>query len=313
MMTKNSDPVVKVKKLTMKYGNKLAVNNISFDVIKGEVLAILGPNGAGKTSTIEMLEGYHKPTSGYIRVLGQEPIKANCSWRSEVGMVLQSTSLDEELTVKEVLTMYERLYSNPLSTREVLELVGLSGNENVRVGRLSGGQQRRLDVALGIIGRPKLLFLDEPTTGFDPVARRESWQMVKQLCNQGITVILTTHYMDEAKFLADRIMVFVNGKIVANAQPELLGGSLSKQSLIGFDVSQKEALNSLPEDIRRNLVLNGANVSLLTEHVNQVMSNLIQWSNKHELELKNLTITKRSLEDIYLQLVQSKKPKGAIY
>ena len=303
----DKEPAVKVQKLTKKYGRYAAVNNISFEAYRGKVLAILGPNGAGKTTTIETLEGYRKPTSGIINVLGAEPKNATRLWRSKIGVVLQSTSLDEELTVKEILSMYERFYPNPRSVTEVLALVGLEGNAKKRVGHLSGGQQRRVDVALGIIGRPELLFLDEPTTGFDPVARRDSWNMIKQLCQEGMTVILTTHYMDEAKFLADRVLVLVDGQIVANAPPDEVGGSLRHQSIIGFNITTPEILSTLPTDIRDKLSINGNHVSLLTGHVLQAVEQLLNWARHHKLELRNLTITRPSLEEIYLQLVHKNR------
>lgn len=297
--------VVEVRGLTKKYGNFTAVNNVDFDVKKGEVLAILGPNGAGKTSTIEMLEGYRKPTSGEVNVLGSEPQKGDRSWRAKLGMVLQSTSLDEEMTVLEMFKLYEQLYPNARSSKEVIELVGLEKSAHKRIGQLSGGQQRRVDVGLGIIGRPELLFLDEPTTGFDPVARRDSWHMIKRLCEEGMSVILTTHYMDEAKFLADRVLVFVDGQIVANAQPDEVGGVLCRQSTIGFSVTEPELLSTLPNDIGHKLSLSGNYVSLLTEQVYQAIEALLAWARHQKLELTNLTVSRPSLEDVYLELVRN--------
>lgn len=299
------ETAVHVEGLTKKYGSFTAVNNISFDVLGGEVIAILGPNGAGKTSTIEMMEGFRNPTAGVLEVLGCQPRQGGRDWRAKIGMVLQSTSLDGELTIKELLSMYEQLYTNPRSIEEVLDLVGLKDCAQRRVGHLSGGQQRRVDVAIGIIGRPQLLFLDEPTTGFDPVARRDSWKMVQTLCQEGMTVILTTHYMDEAQYLADRILVFVNGTIVANAAPDALSGTSKQKSTIGFLIPSPSLLETLPATLKSIISLNGNSVKVITEHVQQVIELLTQWAHKHRLELTNLTIARPSLEDIYLQLVHA--------
>lgn len=299
-----TSPVVTVKGLTKKYGHHIAVNDISFEVTRGEVLAILGPNGAGKTTTVEMLEGYRKPTQGAVTVLGVDPQQGTRAWRSLLGMVLQSTSLDAELTVSEALNMYARLYPNPRKIDDVLSLVGLASNANTKIGTLSGGQQRRADVGLGIIGNPELLFLDEPTTGFDPSARRSFWQMIKQLCAEGMTVILTTHYMEEAQFLADRVLLIVNGKIVANAPADKIGGSLRQQNHIAFRLAEKEMATSLPKMLQRQATIEGGSILLQTTDVTGTTSELLDWARQQKIELRELTISRPTLEEIYLALVE---------
>lgn len=302
------EPAVTVKGLVKKYGNHVAVDDISFEVARGEVLAILGPNGAGKTTTVEILEGYRKPTKGTVTVLGVNPQQSTQAWRSRLGMVLQSTSLDAELKISEALRMYARLYPSPREISEVLKLVGLADMANVAIGTLSGGQQRRVDVALGIIGNPELLFLDEPTTGFDPSARRSFWQMIKQLCAEGMTVILTTHYMEEAQFLADRVLLVVNGKIVADAPPDKIGGTLRQQNHIAFHLTDKETAARMPSSLQRQATIQGASVVLRTTDVTTMTEELLHWAKQQKIELEGLTISRPTLEEVYLALVgQTKK------
>src|ERR1700716_1231633 len=215
-------PVIEVEGLPKAYGPIEAVAGISFRVAEGEVLAVVGPNGAGKTTTVEILEGYRRPDSGVVRVLGMDPQTGGAELRQRIGIVLQECGIDNYLSVSEVVRMYSECYRAPRAVDEVISLVGLEAKAASRVKTLSGGQQRRLDLALGLIGDPELLFLDEPTTGFDPSARRQAWGMVKSLQELGKTVFLTTHYMDEAEFLADRVVIVAGGQIVAEGSPREL-------------------------------------------------------------------------------------------
>ena len=217
-------PAVEVSGLKKAYGPLEAVRGIDFTVEQGEVFALLGPNGAGKTTTLEILEGFLARSSGTVRVLGVDPADADRPWRERVGIVFQGAVVEPYLKVREVLERNAGYYPKPRPVDEVLELVGLREKADARAKTLSGGQQRRLDVALGIIGAPELLFLDEPTTGFDPTARRGAWELVDRLRDEGATIILTTHYMDEAQHLADRVVVINQGEIVASGTPETIGG-----------------------------------------------------------------------------------------
>ena len=213
-----------VRGLRKAYGALNAVDGVDLEISRGEVFALLGPNGAGKTTTVEILEGYRHRDEGQVTVLGHDPGRERTALKPRIGIVLQSTGVDRYLTVAETLAMYAGYYPHPRSPEEVIDLVGLGAKRDARVTTLSGGQQRRLDVGVALVGDPELLFLDEPTTGFDPSARREAWQVVKSLAELGKTVLLTTHYMDEAQFLADRVAVIAAGRIVAEGPPSSLGG-----------------------------------------------------------------------------------------
>ena len=225
---------ISVRDLTKHYGDVRAVDGVSFDVDEGAVYALLGHNGAGKTTTVEILEGHRKRTSGEVTVLGHDPGRAGREFRDRIGIVLQSSGVEHELTVAEAVTVYGSCYRRRRPVPDVIELVDLGPQADRRVGALSGGQRRRLDLALGIVGEPDLLFLDEPTTGFDPAARRNAWELVRELCSGGTTVLLTTHYLDEAERLADRVGVLVAGRLVAEGSPaELVGGGGTR---VGFDL-----------------------------------------------------------------------------
>src|SRR3954452_2976845 len=227
--------VVSVHDLRKSYGTLTAVDGVSFEIGEGEVYALLGENGAGKSTTVEILEGHRPRTSGTVEVLGQDPGRAGRDFRDRIGIVLQSSGVEHELTVREAVAIYGSCYSRRRGYDEVVELVGLAPQLDQRVGTLSGGQRRRLDLALGIVGRPSLLFLDEPTTGFDPAARRQAWDLVRDLCSGGTTVLLTTHYLDEAEHLADRVGVLASGRMVAEGTPEeLVGGSGT--TVVRFDL-----------------------------------------------------------------------------
>ncbi|WP_427870304.1 ABC transporter ATP-binding protein [Leucobacter luti] len=219
------EAAVRVRGLEKRYGDRVILDGIDLDIARGETYALLGPNGAGKSTTIEILEGLRRPGRGEVRVLGEEPLAAGRAWRSRIGIVSQGTDDLGPFTPRELIGHFGALYEHPRSTDEVLSLVGLTEHAGRRATKLSGGQRRRLDVALGIVGRPELLFLDEPTTGFDPEARRQFWTMLEGLTGEGTAILLTTHYLDEAAHLADRVGVLTGGRIAAEAPPALLGGA----------------------------------------------------------------------------------------
>ena len=278
------NPVIEISGLNKSYGDFTAVRNLSLTIERGEIFAILGPNGAGKTTTVEILEGFRTADSGSITVLDANPStkgRAGLLWRDRIGIVLQSTQDTAELSALEALTHFASYYSNPRDPREVIELVGLGDKANDRARSLSGGQRRRLDVALGIIGNPELLFLDEPTTGFDPEARRAFWVLIKQLRDEGTTILLTTHYLDEAEELADRVAVMNHGQIIEISTPALLGGRANAEAIISW---------------RENATLQQSSTATPTEFV----ATLAQRFNG---EIPELTIRRPSLEDIYLTMI----------
>lgn len=231
-MSPTSGPAVSVSGLRKTYGDTHAVDGVDLDIHAGEVFALLGPNGAGKTTTVEILEGYRRRDAGDVQVLGTDPARPTASWRSRIGIVLQSSSGHDELTVTEVVHHFAGYYPDARDPDEVIEAVGLTEKRPTRARHLSGGQRRRLDVALGILGRPRLLFLDEPTTGFDPEARRDFWTLIDSLAHDGTTILLTTHYLDEAEYLADRVAVIADGRIVEVDTPQRLGGRAEQSATV---------------------------------------------------------------------------------
>jgi ABC-2 type transport system ATP-binding protein len=276
--------VIEVNELRKSYGALSVVKGISLSIEKGEIFAILGPNGAGKTTTVEILEGFRGADSGSVRVLHTDPAikgRAALEWRDRIGIVLQSTQDTAELTVREAITHFASYYSNPRAIDEVISLVGLNEKADDRARTLSGGQRRRLDVGLGIIGRPEVLFLDEPTTGFDPEARRAFWVLIKQLRDEGTTILLTTHYLDEAEALADRVAVMNHGEIIEISTPALLGGRANARARITW--SEGGASKSEESDSPT------AFVKALSERLGG--------------EVPDLTIHRPSLEDIYLSMI----------
>ncbi len=278
--------VIDVSNLTKTYGGKTAVNGIDLQVHKGEVFALLGPNGAGKTTTVEILEGYRERDSGKVSVLGFDPNakvskSAERAWRDQIGIVLQSTMDALDLTVRETLTHFAKYYSNPKDANAVIESVGLTEKVDEKVRTLSGGQRRRLDVAFGIIGRPELLFLDEPTTGFDPEARRAFWELIRNLRDEGTSILLTTHYLDEAEALADRVAVINNGQILEVATPKTLGGRQNYKVEISW-------------------IENGEHRSSFSDTPTATVQELAA---RLGGEIAGLTVARPTLEDIYLKMI----------
>src|SRR5271166_3557952 len=253
---------IEVRGLTKSYGGVHAVRGIDLTVQRGEIFAFLGPNGAGKTTTVEILEGYRSRDGGEVRVLDKDPADADRQWRSRVGLVLQSCTMPAELTVGELVELYAGYYPHPRPVAQTIELVGLTEQRDVRTRHLSGGQLRRLDVALALIGDPELVFLDEPTTGFDPSARHHAWGVIADLRDLGKTIFLTTHYMDEAQALADRVAVIAAGEIVAEGTPETLGGRDRAMSDISFLQSERTAVSELPEELASVAQVRGSRVHI---------------------------------------------------
>lgn len=289
-----------VDDLRKSYGDTHAVRGVSFTVNEGECVALLGPNGAGKTTTLEVLEGYLHRDGGRVEVLGTDPQHGTRAWREQIGIVLQGTAVDPYLTVRETLTRTAQFYAKPRRVAEVIDLVGLTEKADARVNKLSGGQQRRLDVAYGIVGNPKLLFLDEPTTGFDPSARRGAWDLVNDLRGLGTTIMLTTHYMDEAQALADNIVVIGNGAVVAEGAPDSLGGRDTAALQIRFRLPSDVDPASLP--VAAAVDHHGFCVVTTTDDL-KVLNLLTGWALKQQVTLEGLVASRPSLEDTYLSLV----------
>jgi ABC-2 type transport system ATP-binding protein len=292
---------ITVEHLVKRYGRFTAVQDVSFDVAPGQVTALLGPNGAGKTTIIEILEGFIAPTAGEVQVLGRKPRRAGRAWRARTGLVLQSTSLDQQLTVAEAIGLHARLYPCPLKVGEVLEMTGLTEDARTQIGALSGGQRRRADVALGIVGRPELLFLDEPTTGLDPEARRHLWTVIENLTMSGTTVLLTTHYMDEAQYLAESVIVLAAGRIVANATPDELRAR-SGAPIIRFRFPPGVSTASLPARLADHTEPGSGRLTLPSEDIGADLEMLVTWARRNHADLTGLEIGPPSLEDAYLAL-----------
>jgi ABC-2 type transport system ATP-binding protein len=303
-----SDVVIEVKGLRMSYDGFEAVRGVDLQVFRGEIFTFLGPNGAGKTTTVEVLEGHRKRTAGEVRVLGEDPEHADRSWRARVGVVLQSSRVEQQLTVRECLELYAGYYPAPRSVPEVIDLVGLKNKADVRGGLLSGGQQRRVDVALALIGDPELVFLDEPTTGFDPAARRSAWEMIDGLRELGKTIFLTTHYMDEAEALADRIVVLRAGVIVAEGTPLTLGGRDHSAYQVTFTLPGGVSVEDLPVSpaVARSLD-DAGKVLIETGQVMATLHALSGWAIERRHEVADLQVRRPALEDVYLELTEAPK------
>jgi ABC-2 type transport system ATP-binding protein len=272
---------ISIRGLGKRYGEFVAVDDLDLDIHRGEIFALLGPNGAGKTTTVEICEGYRARDSGDVRVLGEDPAQGGRRWKAHLGIVLQSNSGESQLTVRETVASRADLYPDPRNPDEVLELVGLTEKARVRGQALSGGQRRRLDVALGIVGRPTLLFLDEPTTGFDPEARRQFWSLIRSLRELGTTMLLTTHYLDEAEALADRVGVISRGRLVEVAVPSLLGGRETAPALVTWT----------EDGVRRT-----AETAAPTAFVRELAA-------RFPGEVPDLAVARPTLEDVYLRMI----------
>jgi ABC-2 type transport system ATP-binding protein len=287
--------VIDVRDLRKSYGDVEAVKGIDLHVDRGEVFALLGPNGAGKTTTTEILEGYRERTAGEASVLGEDPARGSHAMKERIGIVLQSTGVDPFLTVRETVELYAGYYPSPRDVDEVIELVGLGEKRATRVIKLSGGQQRRLDVAVALAGDPELLFLDEPTTGFDPNARRNAWEIVKSLTALGKTVFLTTHFMDEAQYLADRVAIIAKGEIVVEGAPDTIAGRDTMFTRIRFRPPDGVDLPGLGQvSIGQGLV------EIRAEDPARPLHELTAWALEHGVSLASLELVRPSLEDVYL-------------
>ena len=302
-----TDPAIEVRGLHKSYGQVEAVRGIDLFVSKGEVFALLGPNGAGKTTMVEILEGHRDRSAGDVSVLGYDPGRNDQALKRRIGIVLQSTSVEPYLSVEETINLFRGYYPHPLPLEQILEVIGLREQRHTRVKRLSGGQQRRLDVAIGLAGDPELLFLDEPTTGFDPSARRGAWEMIRNLQSLGKTILLTTHYMDEAEHLADRAAIIVDGEIVAEGTP----GELSQRDgsvTIGFRIDS--GLSALPEDLGAEQAGNSGRYTITTGTPTRSLHQLTGWAVEQGIELQELSVSRPSLEDLFIELANPQAKDG---
>jgi ABC-2 type transport system ATP-binding protein len=279
-----SEPVIDVRGLRKSYGPLEAVRGVDLEVREGEIVAFLGPNGAGKTTILEILEGHRRRDAGEVTVLGFDPERSPRGLRERIGIVPQETAVEPVLTVEETVELYAAAYPHPRPAEEVIRLVDLEDQRGARVSSLSGGQQRRLDLAIGVAGDPELLFLDEPTTGFDPSARRRSWELIRRLGSAGKTILLTTHYMEEAQRLADRVVVIAAGRVVADSSPARL--SAGGPALIRYR-------------------LGGEQISVETDTPQEELLRLLLWADQHDIRLGGLTVSQPSLEDVYLELTRA--------
>src|SRR5947209_11123219 len=295
------EPVITVRGLVKRYGRREAVRGIDLDVYRGEIFAFLGPNGAGKTTTVEILEGFRTRSEGEVRVLGVDPAQAGPEWREHVGVVLQECEPEPGLSVRECLALYSGYYAAPRDIDATIALVGLEDKATTLAAHLSGGQRRRLDVALALIGDPEIVFLDEPTTGFDPSARRAAWDVIAGLRELGKTIFLTTHYMDEAEYLADRIAVIAAGRIVAEGTPQTLGGRAGMAVRISFTLPAGVAVTELPLPA----VSGNGRVAVESERPLADVGTLAAWAETRGVDLPDLDVRRPSLEDVYLKLTGS--------
>jgi ABC-2 type transport system ATP-binding protein len=304
----SSPPAITVRDLDKSYGELKAVDGVNFEVARGEVFCLLGPNGAGKTSVVEILEGYRRRTGGEALVLGIDPATEARDLREQVGIVLQQCGVQSDLSVAELLEMYGRYYVRGRPVDELLELVELVDKRDVRAKQLSGGQRRRLDLALALVGDPELIFLDEPTTGFDPAARRQAWSVIRSLCGLGKTVFLTTHFMDEAQFLADRVAIMRAGQIIALGRPDELGGRDVRPAEIRFVLPAGWSAGDVPELRCERREAEGDRIAVYTRDPLSAAHTLTGWAIDHDIDLGHFSVTQPTLEDIYLELTGEAEP-----
>ncbi len=302
-----SAPAIEVRGLRKSYGQIEAVRGIDLRVSKGEVFALLGPNGAGKTTTVEILEGHRDRTAGEVSVLGYDPGRNDRALKQRIGIVLQTTGVEPYLTVEETIELFRGYYPHPLPLDEIMDVIGLTEQRRTRVRRLSGGQQRRLDVAIGLAGNPELLFLDEPTTGFDPSARRGAWEMVRNLKSLGKTVVLTTHYMDEAEYLADRVAIIVHGEIVAEGTPNEL---VHRDATTTIKLRLGSDAGPLPGGLSAESTDEDGRFTIATDSPTQTLHELTGWALERGLELEELSVSRPSLEDVFVDLAGGTDPEG---
>ena len=306
-----STNAIEVEGLRKSYGPLEAVRGVGFEVRAGEVFCLLGPNGAGKTTTVEILEGYRTRSGGTVRVFGMDPARGQRELRERVGIVLQSCGVQSDLTVAELLEMYGRYYERRRPVDELLELVELDAKRDTRAKQLSGGQRRRLDLALGLVGDPDLVFLDEPTTGFDPAARRHAWSTIRSLCSLGKTIFLTTHFMDEAQHLADRVAVMRSGEIIASGRPDELGGRDRRPTEIRFALPAGVKLHDLPALPAADIAVEEGLVLVKSHEGVRATQGLTTWALEHGHELERFSVAQPSLEDVYLELTAEPAGDGA--
>ncbi len=302
-MSLADDIAVQVRGLRKNYGSLQALAGVDIAIQRGEVFGLLGPNGAGKTTLVEILEGHRSRDDGDVSVLGHDPAADERDFRERIGIVLQEEGIDPVLTVYEAVELYSAAYPRPRDPDECIELVGLSEKRDARVETLSGGQRRRLDLALGIAGDPELIFLDEPTTGFDPTARRQAWEVIDGLRSLGKTILLTTHYMDEAQNLADRVAVIAAGRIVAEGTPDTLAGRDVGDAVISFRMPDGAQAGEPPLPAGTERV--DGRVRFSTASPTRDLAPLVAWASDRGVELEGLTVTRRSLEDVYLELTKT--------
>jgi ABC-2 type transport system ATP-binding protein len=307
-MAAMSAPAISVRGLRKSYGEREVVRGIDIEVRHGEIFAFLGPNGAGKTTTVEILEGYRSRNTGEVTVLEKDPAAADGRWRARIGLVLQSCTMPAELTVRELVELYAGYYPHPRGSTQTIELVGLTEKADARTQQLSGGQLRRLDVALALIGDPELVFLDEPTTGFDPSARHHAWEVIANLRDLGKTIFLTTHYMDEAQALADRVAVIAAGEIVAEGTPDTLGGRDRVMSDISFALPPYADLSELPPELATAASRHDdGRIHVTVDAPARSLYQLSGWALERGEDLGDLTVGRPSLEDVYLRLTDGRE------
>ena len=300
---------VVVEGLRKVYGSVAAVDGLDLVIEPHEVVALLGPNGAGKTTTVEILEGYRKPDAGTVSVLGMDPLTGGRAYRERIGVVLQDAGFEEQFTPRELIRLHAGYYPQPRAVEEVIGLVGLEEKADSKVKTLSGGQRRRLDLALGIVGDPEMLFLDEPTTGFDPSARRRAWELVDRLRDLGTTILLTTHYLDEAQHLADRVVVIDHGKVIAAGTPEALAAESGAATVVSFRLPTGVTASDLPQ-VGDDVGVAGTIVEVRTRTATADVNALTAWAIARGLELEGLTLARPSLEDVYLDLIGANDEAG---